>query len=364
MAVCCKRVVANATGHLMHFGQTTRVRGFTLVELLVVIAIISTLAALLLPAVQGAREAGRRSSCSNNLKQIGLAALNYESTHNTFPPGFLGSEDPNDFGALSGPSGKNQWNGVFVYLLPYLEEQPLYDLATRSLKIGVNSYGENFWDDQNALAAAKTKITSLLCPTMPNILPEGQTIDRMYGVMQFPDFSMQAAGQIADMGLAITHYRAVAGVYGRVGGQWARNGIAIDYALIGVYSVRSRTTAARISDGLSKTLMFGEAPGSIGGSILATQSSTGGSEFPLGIAWFGAATLPTGLGLNSSQENGTPNPAASYRAHWSHFGSVHTGDIVQFVNADGSVHSLTKTMDQPTFEALSTIRGGEIVDAN
>ncbi len=347
----------------MQIGPTTRSRGFTLVELLVVIAIISTLAALLLPAVQGAREAGRRSSCSNNLKQIGLAALNYESTHNTFPPGFLGSEDPNDFGALYGPSGKNQWNGVFVYLLPYLEEQPLYDLATRTLKIGVNSYGANYWDDQYAVAAAKTKISSLLCPTMPNIMPEGQTIDRIHGVMQYPDFGLQADGQDANKGLAITHYCAVAGVYGRVGDQWARNGVSIDYGLIGIYSVRSRTSAARISDGLSKTLMFGEAPGSIGGSIQASQSASG-SEFPYGIAWFGAATLPTGLGLNSSQENGTPNPAANYRVHWSHFGSVHTGDIVQFVNADGSVHSLTKTIDEPTFEALSTIRGGEIVDAS
>jgi prepilin-type N-terminal cleavage/methylation domain-containing protein len=343
-------------------GPTTRVRGFTLVELLVVIAIISTLAALLLPAVQSAREAGRRSSCSNNLKQIGLAALNYEATHNSFPPGFLGSEDPSDFGALSGSAGKNQWCGVFVYLLPYIEEQPLYDLATRSLSIGVNSYDDNYWDDQNALAAAKTKISSLLCPTMPNIPPDGLAIDRLYGVMQYPNFTMQAAGQDANAGLAITHYQAVAGVYGNVGGQWARSGVSIDYGLIGMYSVRSRTTAARISDGLSKTLMFGEAPGSIGSSILATQSSTGGSEFPLGIAWFGAATLPTGLGLNSGQQNGTPNPGANYRVHWSHFGSVHTGDIVQFVNADGSVHSLSKTIDQPTFEALSTIRGGEIVD--
>ena len=346
----------------MHTGPLMRVRAFTLVELLVVIAIISTLAAPLLPAVQSAREAGRRSSCSNNLRQLGVAALNYETTHNSFPPGFLGSDDSNDFGALSESGGKNQWSGVFVYLLPYLEEQPLYDLATRTLTVGVNSHDDNYWDDLNALTAAKTKIATLLCPSMPNIPPDGQAIDRLYGVMQYPEFTMQAAGQDANAGLAITHYQAVAGVYGNVGGQWSRNGVSIDYGLIGVYSVRSRTTAARISDGLSKTLMFGEAPGSIGTSILATRSSTGGSEFPLGIAWFGAATLPTGLGLNSSQENGTPNPAANYRAHWSHFGSVHTGDIVQFVNADGSVHALNKQMDQATFKALSTIRGGEIVD--
>ncbi len=194
----------------------------------------------------------------NNLRQIGLAALNYESAHSKFPPGFLGSDDPNDFGALSGPQGNNQWNGVFVDLLPFLEEQPLYDLATRTLNIGVNAHDRNYWDDANALDAARKKLSLLLCPTMPNIPPDVQTIDRIYGEMQYPDFSLHAAGQDASKGLALTHYQAVAGVYGRVGGQWARAGVSIDHGLIGIYSVRSRTTAAQISDGLSKMLMFGE----------------------------------------------------------------------------------------------------------
>ena len=101
-------------------------RGFTLVELLVVIAIIGILIALLLPAVQAAREAARRSQCTNNMKQLGLALHNYHDTHLVFPPAGL------DYGlAMTGgtePPGKTvkNMNGL-VLLLPYLEQQPLFD---------------------------------------------------------------------------------------------------------------------------------------------------------------------------------------------------------------------------------------------
>ena len=107
--------------------------GFTLVELLVVIAIIGTLVALLLPAVQSAREAARRNTCANNLKQIGLATLNFESSRKRFPPGFLGNTEASNYGAVSGPRGRNQWIGVLVYLLPYLEAQPVFDRLSETL---------------------------------------------------------------------------------------------------------------------------------------------------------------------------------------------------------------------------------------
>ena len=106
--------------------MNNRKQGFTLVELLVVIAIIGVLVALLLPAVQAAREAARRSQCTNNLKQIGLALLNYETAFKEFPSGRTGCErttsDPSCANAsLDGTSG-------FVPILPYLELQNVYDM--------------------------------------------------------------------------------------------------------------------------------------------------------------------------------------------------------------------------------------------
>src|SRR5690349_16608111 len=95
-------------------------RGFTLVELLVVIAIIGILVALLLPAIQAAREAARRAKCQANIHNVALAVLNYESSKKKFPVGFV-----------SQPSGNEAW-GWSVFILPYLEEQALYDKLSPS----------------------------------------------------------------------------------------------------------------------------------------------------------------------------------------------------------------------------------------
>src|SRR6188768_3901810 len=93
-------------------------RGFTLVELLVVIAIIGVLVALLLPAVQAAREAARRMQCTNNLKQLGLALANYETAIKSYPPGAFWQYPP-DTNALKG--------SCLLHLLPFMEQQNIYD---------------------------------------------------------------------------------------------------------------------------------------------------------------------------------------------------------------------------------------------
>ena len=101
------------------------VRGFTLVELLVVITIIGMLIALLLPAVQAAREAARQMQCSNNLKQIGLALHNYHAMLGSFPPGYISTVGPNGVADDQGPG----W-GWAAMVLPYLEQE---NLTTRSI---------------------------------------------------------------------------------------------------------------------------------------------------------------------------------------------------------------------------------------
>ena len=100
-------------------------RGFTLIELLVVIAIIAVLVGLLLPAVQKVREAAARSSCQNNLKQITLAAMNFESTKGYLPPGGLVSPNSSG-GAVLPPPDSGPYTGTLAFILPYMEQNNIY----------------------------------------------------------------------------------------------------------------------------------------------------------------------------------------------------------------------------------------------
>jgi len=136
-------------------------RGFTLIELLVVIAIIAVLIALLLPAVQAAREAARRSQCTNNLKQLGLAAQNYHSTHGVFPGGY-GARTTTDL-SLRGTWGS--WS-PHALMLGYLEQSALYNACNFSVITKDNGSGAAAnWTALNA------RVEGFLCPSSP--LPTG-----------------------------------------------------------------------------------------------------------------------------------------------------------------------------------------------
>jgi prepilin-type N-terminal cleavage/methylation domain-containing protein len=134
-----------------------RWRAFTLVELLVVIAIIGILVALLLPAIQAAREASRRSKCTNNLKQLGLAIQNFHDTKKYMPPGT--SQDQPPFG----PGASNWGASWLVYILPYVEQQQLWD----SLQIGG---GTGYGNAYNGALFTGVALPNYRCPSSP--LPE------------------------------------------------------------------------------------------------------------------------------------------------------------------------------------------------
>jgi prepilin-type N-terminal cleavage/methylation domain-containing protein len=152
------------------------VRGFTLVELLVVIAIIGILVGLLLPAVQAAREAARRMSCSNNIRQVGLAFLNYESAYKKFPPGW-GGPAPGGTGTDQdlnvGRVGINRWSGTLM-VLPNMEQQALYtQIFTSPFRNQINGATINGWlwpwdmGPGGNYTPWRTQVANLRCPSDP-----------------------------------------------------------------------------------------------------------------------------------------------------------------------------------------------------
>jgi prepilin-type N-terminal cleavage/methylation domain-containing protein/prepilin-type processing-associated H-X9-DG protein len=243
----------------------TRRKAFTLVELLVVIGIIGVLVALLLPAIQGAREAGRRTTCTNNLKQLAIALLNYHDTHQQFPLGSYSAVEADH------PAEENGL-GWATQILPQLEEQPLYDRIQNNT---VPGYAGRPWvtdhpDDQDGIfrvahdnglrpiAGGATVLSAFVCPSvdLPSHIPGGE----YFGV---------AAPNFQGTGYAAAHYKGSRGKGDR-GMFWPpKEGVA-EYTY--TYDINgdgtpdtiekksySRIRLADVTDGTSKTIVVGEA---------------------------------------------------------------------------------------------------------
>jgi prepilin-type N-terminal cleavage/methylation domain-containing protein/prepilin-type processing-associated H-X9-DG protein len=337
--------------------------GFTLIELLVVIAVIAVLIALLLPAVQAAREAARRASCTNNLKQIGLALHNYIDSMNVFPPGYVSAVNP----ARTDPCNfdNEDQNSVDIgsgwawgsMILPQLEQTPLYNSINFNLSV---AFAAND-------TCSQTLLSVYICPSDagPSLVP----------VLADPPDPAQP-GAFNGVNVVDTLARGnYVGMFG-LGEICAASGPTPSVVYpgdpvgiaAGVFFRNSNVTIANITDGTSNTISNGErshnlsyvtwAARSINGWLGVTPPSQGGSDKfnPSPEECWTQVLGPAGL------ENGlrTPNdPEAHVEDYW----SMHPGGV-NFLFADGSVHFIKGSINVVAWRALATRNFGEIISAD
>lgn len=307
-------------------------RAFTLVEILVVLAVIGILVALLLPAVQAAREAGRRTECCSRIKQLGLAAQQFHSTYERFPPGCLGP-----IPQAPTPPWDGQWSGSLCFLLPYLEVESLHDsLDTERENYGnvslfdIDRLGDPYWKRTDSWKGAQTKLSAFLCPSENEQKTATTTIAIHLFEEEAPPKIWQIAGHFADDGgevLGRTHYLGIAGVLGETGNRyWDRQK--------GVFCNRTRTRMSEIVDGATNTLLYGENTGGYTGSDLY-----------LAFSWAGCGQGATTWGFGDG---------------WAQWTSPHPG-VCHFCMADGAVRAISTSIEEDVFRAASGIAEGKPV---
>lgn len=316
----------------MRFTMTLR-RGLTLVELLAVIAIIGLLVALLVPAVQSAREAARRIQCGNNLDQIGLALLEHEQFKNQFPPGRLGCDPGATYWPCNG--SQTQWGTSFlVFLLPYLDQQALFDQMSLD-KDGVWKFGtsgvESTWTTQPGVAAAVALQPPVYrCSSDP-----------------YPIFSEVGYGMPIPVAV------------GSYAGSMGSNGVSSDGSGVtekvktrntGIFMYARTFQAAHVRDGLSQTFFVGE--------VIEPHTEAGGN------IWTFAGRLVDSLRVTENPLNTPPGMGTRVKVNTvfanGAFNSRHPGGA-QFVFGDGHSAFLNENISLATYRALSTRAGGEAI---
>ena len=300
-----------------------RRRAFTLVELLVVIAIIGVLVALLLPAVQAAREAARRTTCQNHSRQIGIAIHNYNDTYGWVPAGMEVELSIHCTGVDC------RGNSMWTRLLPYLEQRNISDKYD-------DSVGYNVANHMNVLGAVP--ITTYTCPS-----------DGKYITIKNR-----------------RNYFGIAGGLVRHSHGW-RGDVYLD----GIFNINNRRRMAEITDGTSSTLAVGESChaqlwGMGPGYGIPTQGG------PVGWMWGGACIKPNCLPADRSYGRDMRNtrfpigaivPLLADNENDSPLGSQHPGGA-NFVFADGHVSFLRAGLDQNIYQRLAACQDGEVIPGN
>jgi prepilin-type N-terminal cleavage/methylation domain-containing protein/prepilin-type processing-associated H-X9-DG protein len=300
-------------------------RGFTLVELLIVIAILGVLFALLLPAVQAARESARRSACVSHQKEVGLGVCNYEGTVGQFPPGRIGCDDTGETTPIPNcpqglPAERKTAASGFVAILPQLEEQVLYDqLSVESGGLWNRNVDDLGWYyNKDKYSAVKQQVEILICPS-----DTSQAISDVYHPV------LAGTGSYAfvqgTLGPSAPHARS-------------------KYANDGLFLYVARRKASRVIDGLSKTLMLGEVvlsdtweSSNTWSYALTNADCLRNTENPL--------NTPPGAGVATNRQNGA-------------FGSQHAGGA-NFCFADGHIDFVRDDIELAVYRSMSTIRDGE-----
>ncbi|MDR2117446.1 MAG: DUF1559 domain-containing protein [Planctomycetaceae bacterium] len=327
--------------------------GFTLVELLVVIAIIGVLIAMLLPAVQAAREAARRMSCSNNVKQLGIAMHNYHDTLQSLPPGNLqvysranqpqidNAHDAASANALL-PSGVTAAEGMFgwsVFILPYTEAQTVYEKInfSKGAYTTVTIIGPNGTTTEN-LEASKLAPSFFVCPSSQQIFEKGT----------YKDYSVNANARLPG------HTGTLDFAERRTAGK-----------LNGLFHKGSHFNLASIADGTSNTLMILE-------RVAATKTIAGAPASPTLLndtcmnPFFLVNDSAQGqiqtyidmeLPINPPRQKawGASTGRVTRTAESDHPGGIQVGV------ADGSCRFLMQTMPMSVYDALMTRTGGESI---
>jgi prepilin-type N-terminal cleavage/methylation domain-containing protein len=341
--------------------------GFTLVELLVVIAIIGGLVALLLPAVQMARESARRTMCTSRLKQLALAGSHHDEVYGCLPPGLPNCDGPTNFGIVGGPSVGAWCQGPTwtIALMPYLEEQSQFDLIKSCLQNAANVCAE--------CTAGVTAPQPFLCPSAEPIDPSNYL--SAIGVTNVAKANY--VGNFGSNTYLSYQSQTTAGVFDIVDVRGARGAPVVqalnDPSMVGAWKMGSKlgVKMAMIQDGSSRTIFASEILGYASKNDVRGAWTLGG----MGGAAFTTSNPPNATVndiLASCEPYGMPPPAYQFGcgvdpnpmmpgATYAVARSYHSGGVV-VVMVDNSTHFVADEIDPTIWKNLGTRNGGITAD--